>query len=216
MGTTLASTLITRARGILQDSDSTSYTWSDADLLSYLDEGQRAIVFLKHNAYVVTETVQLVAGPKQSVKDGIGLIRINCNMGTDGSTRGDAVYYVPYEDMAYNNRGWMSADSSATVEIYTYDPEEPDTFYVYPPQPTSSMGYVEEVYVGLPATLDDTTDAIVLGDIYQTSLLNYALYRAYSREVDATSAQMAEKYYTLYLQSLGLKTAAENTSSPKE
>jgi hypothetical protein len=120
------------------------------------------------------------------------------------------------EDMSYHDKAWMSATACATVEIYTYNPEEPETFYVYPPQPSSSMMYVEEVYVALPATLDDTTDAMVLGDIYQTALINYALYRAYSREVDALSNQLADKYYQLHMQSLGLRVTAEKNSSPKE
>lgn len=209
MGTTLASTLISRGRGILQDSDSTSYTWSDADLLSYLDDGQRDIVFLKPNAYIVNEVLQLVAGTKQTVHDGIGLIKLVRFMGTDGTTAGDVINFVPMEQANYQERTWHSATACATPEFYTYDENDPGYFYVYPPQPTSSMGYVEEVHIGLPATLDATTDAIVLNDIYQTPMLNYMLYRAYSRETDAQSGALADKYYNLYLRSLGLKGSTE-------
>lgn len=209
MGTTLVSTLISRGRGILQDSDSTSYTWSDADLLSYLDDGQRDIIFLKPNAYVVNEVLQLAAGTKQTVQDGIALIKLTRFMGTDGTTAGDVINFVPMEQLNYQERSWHSETACATPELYTYDEDDPTYFYVYPPQPTTGMGYVEEVHVGMTATLDATTDAIGLNDIYQTPLLNYMLYRAYSREVDSQSAALAEKYYNLYLRSLGLKGSTE-------
>jgi len=216
MGTILASTILTRVRGILQDSDSSSYTWSNADLLSYADTVQRNIVFLKPSANIVTETVQLIAGPKQTVTDGIGLVRLNCFMGTDGATRGNVIHYVPFQDMSYHDRAWMSATAYATPEIYTYDPDDPGYYYVYPPQPSSSTGYVEEVHIGLPATISELTDALSIADIYLPSVIYGVLQLAYAREVDPVSGQFSDKYGNLFLQSLGLKTSAEKNSSPKE
>jgi hypothetical protein len=215
MGAIFASALITRARGILQDTDTaTDYTWSDVDLLSYLNDGQRNIVLLKPDAYVKNASVVLVAGTKQTVTDEIGLIKLTRNMGTNGTTAGKPISFVLMEQFNYITSAFHTDTAKASVEVYTYDKDDPSHFYVYPKQPTSGFGYVEEIYVGLPADVATTANVITLNDIYQTALVNYILYRAYSRETDPGSIQQAMNYYQLYLNELGLKDKAEQTHTP--
>ena len=210
MGTVLASTIITRARGILQDADSTSYTWSDADLLAYLNDGQRNIVFMKPDAYIKNESVVLVAGTKQTVPtDGLGLIKITRNMGTNGTTPGKPVAFVLMEQVDYLIPDFHTHTACASLDLYTYDKDDPLRYYVYPPQPTSSFGYAEIVYPALPADVAASA-AITLGDVYQTALLNYILYRAFSREIDPISSSSAGAYYNLYVSELGRKDLAED------
>lgn len=213
MGTVLASTIISRARTILNDTVET-YQWSDADLLNYLNAAQRNIVFLKPNAYVRVASTQLVAGTKQSVTDSIGLIKLTRNMGLDGATAGKPISLVLMEDFNYLVTTFHTDTACATVEVYAYDEDIPDTYWVYPPQPTSSMGYVEEVYEGLPANVGNTGSAITLSDIYEDTILNYMLYRAYAREVDEISDALATKYYNTYVTELGRKDLVEARHHP--
>jgi len=58
---TLASTIITNARYILNDTDSSSYFWSDAELLVWLNDGQKDIAG-KAQCYETTESVTLSSG----------------------------------------------------------------------------------------------------------------------------------------------------------
>jgi len=213
MGTVLASTIITRVRTILNDTIE-PYQWSDADLLSYINAAQRNICFIKPDAYIRVAATQLAAGTKQSVTDGAGLVKVTRNMGTDGATAGRPVSFVLMEQFNYLVSGFHTDSSSATVEVYTYDKDIPGTYWVYPPQPTSNMGYVEEVYEGLPANLASTSSAITLSDHYEDAIMNYVLYRAYSREVDGISDAQATKYYNLYVSELGRKDLAESTLDP--
>ena len=209
MGTVLASTIITRARGILSDTDSTSYTWSDADLLAYLNDGQRNIVFMKPDAYIKNESVLLVAGTKQTVPtDGLGLIKITRNMGTDGTTPGKPVAFVLMEEVDYLITDFHTHTACASLDIYTYDKDDPLHYYSYPPQPSSNQGYAELIYPALPADVA-ASSAITLNDVYQTALLNYILYRAFSREIDPISSSSAGSYYNLYVSELGRKDLAE-------
>lgn len=57
----LASTIITNARYILNDTDSSSYFWSDTELLVWLNDGQRDIAG-KAQCYEATESVTLSSG----------------------------------------------------------------------------------------------------------------------------------------------------------
>jgi len=214
MGTITVSTIISDARGILQDNDSNDYTWSAADLIRYINDGQRNIILLKPDAYITSAAVQLAAGTKQTVADGIGLVKLTRFMGSDGSTPGRVINFVPWEQMNYIDTDWHAASTSATPEIYTYDQDDPTHFYVYPPQPSSGMGYVEEVYKAIPSIIDETTDTLSLNDIYYSAVLNYVLYRAYQRENDAISDSLSQKYYNLYVTEIGRKDLADAKSNP--
>lgn len=213
MGTVLASTIISRARTIFNDTTE-PYGISDADWLSYLNDTQKAIVLAKPDANVQVAATQLAAGSKQSVTGSIALIKLTRNMGTDGSTPGAPIHYVDWEQFNYIISTAYTATTSATAEVYSYDKDVPSIYYVYPPQPTSSMGYVEEVYAGMPTNLTAITDAISLPDIYETVILNGMLYRATLRQVDEYAMQQAEIYRGVFNQDLGVRNASQDKVHP--
>ena len=68
MGTILASAIVDKAEIILLDD--TNVRWASTELLAYLNEGQRAIVLLKPDTNVTTDSYPLVEGTKQSIPDG--------------------------------------------------------------------------------------------------------------------------------------------------
>jgi len=76
------------------------------------------------------------------------------------------------------------------------------------------MGYVEEVYAGMPTNLTAITDAISLPDIYETVILNGMLYRAMSRQTDEYAMQQAEIYRGVFNQDLGVRGASQDKVHP--
>jgi hypothetical protein len=218
MGTILASAIITDMRAILQDEDSDNYTWTDTLLLSFLNAAQRNIPSLKPDAYVVNSAIQLVAGMKQTLpSDAISLIKITWNMGAAGTTRGLPINHIPSLELFNFIVGPYLATTSAdaVVESYSYDEDDPLNFYVYPPQPASSMGYVEEIYSAIPADIATTATAITLRDVYAGAMKLYGLYLCYLLETDTMSQARSQAYYNAYLQELGLKSQAQAKSDPK-
>lgn len=216
MGTILASTLITKARKILQDEDSDLYTWSDAILLGYINDGQRAIVLLKPNASITNTAVRLIAGAKQSIpENGIALLKIGHNMGPAGSTRRNLIHYVDMEQYGYAEPDWAEVTAAASPDVYMFDPDDPTHFYVSPPQP-ATPNYVEMIYTSPPSDIATTEGAITINDIYSGPLLSYVLYRAYATEIDQISSTLSEKYYSLFVQELGFKKEAEQVNPTRK
>ncbi len=153
MGTITGNELITRTVNQLQDPD--HVRWSMAELLDFLHDAQRDIVMRKPDAYTKSvSTVLTVSETKQSLpSDAILLLDITRNMGTDGSTPGRVPTRIekPVMDQQWPN--WMTDTGAAEVQHYMYDEKDPSNFYIYPPQPASSPGYLGLVYSAVPAPL---------------------------------------------------------------
>ena len=56
---------------------------------------------------------------------------------------------------------------------------------------------------------------ISLDDVYANALIDYVLYRAYSKDAEFASQEpLASKYYSQLLNHLGLKEQAEGAAEP--
>lgn len=207
------SSVITKAQTIIQDA--TGVRWPSDELLGWLNDGQREILIYKPSANAKNVSVKLTTGTKQSLPaDGLQLLDVIRNTGTDGNTPGRAIRITMREILDAQLPDWHSSTANATVKHYTYSPLTPKVFYVYPPQPSTNQGYVEMAYGALPA--DATLNGnINVDDIYQTVLIDYILYRAYSKDTEyAADPQRASAHQAAYLATLTGRTAVEVGADP--
>jgi len=212
MGTILASSIIGKARVILQDA--TAVRWIDDEMLGWVNEGQREIVLLKPDASVTTSAVQLVAGTRQSIPaTGIILLDVVRNMGS-GSTPGRAIKQINRTILDEQIPTWHVDAPSNTALYFTYNDSSPKTFYIYPPQ-TSSPTSVEVVYSSAPTDCALVSSAIALDDIYAGSLIDYVLYRAYSKDAEyAGDTGLAAVAYKKFFETISGKEGAETKHEP--
>lgn len=215
MATITVSSLLTRVAVILQDP--TNIRWPQAELLDWLNDGQREVALFKPNAFTKNIPVQLVAGTKQTLPtDGVALLDLPRNLGAAGTTPGNAIRLVSREILDSQLPGWHATTAAAAVKHFVYTPLDPKTFYVYPPQPATSTGFVELVYVASPtdATLVST---ITLDDIYGTALQSYVLSRAYSKDAEfAANLGLAQGYYAQFQGLMQGKVGAEMSANPNQ
>lgn len=213
MATVTAASVIGKAQTILQDT--TGIRWPDTELLGWLNDGQREIVLYKPNAFVRNTAVKLDAGTKQSLPaDGVQLIDVPRNMGTDGTTPGRAIRITMREILDAQTPDWHSSTPNSVTRHYMYSVLDPKNFYVWPPQPPSTQGYVEMIYGAAPtdATLVGT---ITVDDIYQTILLDYVLFRAYSKDTEyAADQNRAAAHQSAYIAALTGKAKVEVGANP--
>lgn len=213
MGTITASALLGKAQTILVDT--TGIQWDLPELLGWLNDGQREVLIYKTNAYVVNKAVQLATGTKQGLPiDGIQLIDVTRNMGLDGTHPGRVVRIAMREVLDASLPNWHTARASAECRHYMYNPLDPKHFYCYPPQPTAGQGYVEMVYAATPPDVAQLDNPISLDDIYQNPLIDYVLYRAYSKQTDGGDAGLAASHYGAFTSALTGKTQGETIVNP--
>jgi hypothetical protein len=57
----------------------------------------------------------------------------------------------------------------------------------------------------------------LVDDVYATTLINYILYRAYSKDAEyAANGALATAYYGQFMALLGAKVAAEQVTAPAQ
>jgi hypothetical protein len=174
----LASEITDSASILLQDIDKTR--WTDAELRQWLYDGQVEAARIP-GINTVPIVFQLVAGSKQTLPaNAIAALRFTRNMGSNGTTPGNAIRPVFRKEIDAFVPGWMSATGNV-VEHVIYEPEVDDrTFYVYP----SSTNYIEIYVSQMPTAITGPTSTVSLGDDYRNALLDYVLYRAYSKDAE--------------------------------
>lgn len=223
MGTLTAQDIINgRVLPKLNDDTTTPVRWTKAELLKYLNTGQRNIVKLKPDANPITESIQLAAGSKQSIPSGrIQLVDVVKNMGAAGTIDGRAITFLPRSVVDDENPYWHKDTPNYEVQLAMYDPRIKTQFWVWPPQPASGMHYVEIICSNYPTDVAVSdwvagTDEIDIEDIYETELINWIMHEAYQKDVEhAASMDLAEYYKREYLTGLGLMEAAERNVAPR-
>jgi hypothetical protein len=206
--------LIDQAEEILQDSGNDR--WSATEHLAWLNFGQKAIVRHKPDAYPVKAAVQLASGLWQALPSASSLLLdATMNMGTDGSTVGVPISLVDRKWMDTALPTWTTETASTTVKHVIYDPKtQPKAYMVYPQ--SDGTNYIEIVTSDIPADASAGGN-ITLGDEYAEALLDYMLFRAYSRDADyVENAQRAAYYWQSFLMNIGDWDRMETLMHPKK
>ena len=155
-----AQDIIQQARYILNDTDSTSYRQSDAELLAYVNDGISEAAMLAPQLFYATADFTCAAGTEQK------LMFANCQA-LDKIIRiknGGAILKADMDTLSAFNPNWGSDAPGPAVHWFRH-PMDPLSFYVYP---AASAGQVIELkYVRNP-NIVALTDTIT--DLSQTLL----------------------------------------------
>jgi len=226
---TTAGTIIDQAEILLQDT--TNVRWGTAELLSWLNQGQDQIVALKPDAMAKVVSTKLVASKtRQSLPDGtanykdengatlregLQLLDIFRNMGTTGSSPGRSISIVDKNLLDLTDPTWHYIGRSNVIQHYMYNEKIPKVFYVYPIVHATTQTWVEMMYVARPTAAATTASDIDVPDNYISILLDYLLYRAFSKSTDSQlHLTKAMAYYEAFIRALGAYTAAESGFDP--
>lgn len=214
MGTITAQTIVDRAARVLEDV--THVRWPEIELLDWLNDGQNAIVLRTPDANAITTEIRLSGGTRQTIPvSGTRLIEIMRNVphaGYNQSSR--AIRKTQRRFMDAQNPDWHSDTADYVVKHYMWEPENPKVFYVYPPQPGAGR-YVELVYSAPPAPIG-LDNPIGLDDVYSGALLDYILFRAYSKDADYTENKVnADFYYKAFEAAIARKESGDQQVEPK-
>lgn len=214
-----AQSIIRRAVETLQDT--TSVRWPVNELVRYLNDGQREIVLYRPDSMVTNATVTCVAGTKQALPtNGVKLIEVIRNAAATSAKK--SVRMINREILDAQIPGWHNLAGVNEVLHFMYDPRDPKTFYVYPPATTSAQ--LDIVYSAYPTDITETADGVLytavtgnisLPDIYGNAILDYILYRAYTKDSEyAGNVQRAQAHYAAFNNALGNEIKATVAVAP--
>lgn len=212
--------IVHRAAETLQDL--TSIRWPAAELVRYLNDAQREIGLARPDAiYGTNSAYALAVGATQTLpSNATKLITVRSN-----GNGGPAIRLTSMEILDAQIPTWRSLTPKATVVHYMYDERNPRQFFVYPP--AASGASVDLSYGQNPvditepadgstwANVDNVTPLSVI-DQFANVIVDYVLYRAYSKDAEyAQNAALATAYYQAFASALGIERVATTAVSPK-
>jgi hypothetical protein len=225
------SQIIDKVTVLLQDTGA-HRRWPPAELLDWLNMAQDQVVALKPDALSINTEMKLIPGKtRQLLPDGSSsflgldlsplragrkLLDVIRNLGSDGETPGRVVTIVDRKILDQFNPEWHTSASGIYIYHYTYDIKNPLVFYVIPAVSLVTPVWVEIVYEAKPAPATASGN-IDLPDEYESVIIDYVLFRAYSKATDSpTNAEKAIAHYNAFLHSLGAYTQARLAFDPND
>lgn len=222
MATVKVVDLILRARTILQDT--TSVRWALSELQLWLNDSYRETLNARPDSNTLTGTFTCVAGPRQVLTTGFAnatrLVAIVRNVAATSNKY--SVHLTDRRVLDGQSRGWYTETSSVSVEQYMFDARQPKEFMVYPPATTLAQLEVLYAQVPTPHALTNeqlansaTAEVIRIDDTFANALLDYMLYRAYTKDSDQQgNAARAIAHFQAFQNSLGVSAQVNAASQP--
>jgi hypothetical protein len=216
--------VIKRVEDVLQDSN---VRWPRIELQNWLNESYLQIVQLRPDSNAKTGTFTCVAGTRQSITTGFSsALRIIDIVRNLASTSDKKVVRLINRSVLDDQRpAWHTDTATVNIQNYTFDVRQPKSFFVFPPATTAAQ--LEVVYADLPtahalsaSNLDpasSSTDVILVDDTYISAIIDWILYRAFSKDAEfAANAARAGAHYQTFMSSIGTKTQSDVASAPTE
>lgn len=205
--------------------------WRPSELCAWINEGQKAIVLAKPSALSRSRALSMGAGTWQQLPVTAGapaplsLVDIVRNLAGASPPRvgGRTIKPVSRDQMDAIDPNWHSAKANAVVKHFVYDEQNPLEFYVYPPN--TGGGFVEAVLSETPKLLVPDPEGapdlpasyaavLDLPEPYSVPLLDYVVYRAFSKDAPEGLSARAADHYNKFATAVGLKIQVEGASSP--
>ncbi len=224
MATVTVVSLVNRAQTILQDTVSPGVRWPVLELQNWLNDSYREIINARPDANSKSGSFTCAAGTRQVLTavfpSAIRLIDVVRNVASGSNKR--AIRQIDRSILDDQRRAWHGESGSASIEYFMFDPRLPREFLVYPPATTAAQ--IEVVYSLVPTghtlteaqlTTSPSSETIQLVDSYANIMLDYMLYRAYTKDAEyAANAARAASHFQAMQNALGVKTASDTATNP--
>lgn len=215
--------IIARVENILQD---TGIRWPRTELQQWLNEAYLNILLARPDANAKTGTFTCVIGTRQKLEnqfaDGLRVLDVVRNMA--GASTKRVVRLIQRSILDDQRPSWHTETGTVNIQHWMFDTRQPKEFFVYPPAlATAELEVVYTAPVGAhtltEAQLDpDSANAtvILLDDLYAAPLVDWILYRAYSKDAEYGENQTrASGHLQAFTATIGAKTTIDGAADPK-
>lgn len=200
------------ARTILQDPS--AKRWTEANVYEWVHEGELELLGAAPRAASSTVNLDITQNVAQQTLPAtyMALLDLVSNMGTDGATPGAAISRTTIDRMQAAKPTWRR-DLGTAVRQYMQDERDPRLFYVWPR--VSATTKAEARVVLLPVLCTDMADALVCSDEWKAALVEYVLYKAFSKDgADQANLNRAIAHYGNFARMAGIKLAGRSKAGP--
>ena len=222
MSTVKVTDIIRRVEDVLQD---TNIRWPRTELQNWMNESYLAITLARPDANAKTGSFTCATGTRQVLSSefpsSLRLLDVTRNLATSSGYK--VIRLVARSVLDDQRPAWHAETGTTAIQHFTFDPRQPKEFFVYPPATTAAE--IEVVYTDSPGatTLTESqldpagSDAtvILLDDIYMSPMIDWILYRAYSKDAEyGANEQRAQAAYGAFNAALATKNQVDSAVSP--
>jgi len=191
--------------------DESNDEYSETALLDLYHLAIKEIINLVPSAHTEPRTWKLAPSTRQTIQaDGIELVDVIMNMGTDGASPGKAIRETTLDVMKALMPGWEADTPSAVTEHFMRLPESKKQFLIYPK--STGTNYLLAQVTTLPAAViwdangDWKVAVIPIDDTFASAIINGMVYIAYDDDSDIPgNTPRSEIFYRRFLQDLGIR-----------
>lgn len=223
----VVSTLLTEVGTILNDVEAGNahIRWSEPELMNYITEATAAIAQAKPSVFMMYDNIELRPGSMQRVPDPfLKLINVLFNINQDGSD-GAPVFVGVQELQHYFTK--PSCPMGGLIHTFSILNNANRLFEVTPAVPVG-LPYVPKVRAVLmlrPDIITSRDQWINMPDsdglMYQGALVDWMLYRTYSKDQESTTSIERSKFHFtsfqayISLSTIGSTPSRINTAQPR-
>ena len=222
MSTVKVTDIIRRVEDVPQD---TNIRWPRTELQNWMNESYLAITLARPDANAKTGSFTCAAGTRQVLSSefpsSLRLLDVTRNLATNSGYK--VIRLVARSVLDDQRPAWHAETGTTAIQHFTFDPRQPKEFFVYPPATTAAE--IEVVYTDSPGAtaLTETqldpagsdTTVILLDDIYMSPMIDWILYRAYSKDAEyGANEQRAQAAYGAFNAALATKNQVDSAVSP--
>jgi hypothetical protein len=201
--------------------DESDYDFTDSELLVLYNLTLRKIVSMQPKASSKNVSRQLSAGSLQQIPaDGLQLISVRRNMGTDGTTPGAAITEVDVLNMNDLYPDWSTDSQTSAIQHFMRSIHAMNEFYSYPPNDGTGYAEIEYSYAPAMAVYDAAgaweSEKIPLNDDYVNAVPDGMLYMIYDDDSDYPgTSPRSQMYFQRFVQQLGLDISIKDAERQK-
>lgn len=214
--------IIRRVEDVLQDSN---VRWPRVELQNWINEAYMSIVLLRPDANAKTGLFPCAEGTRQTLTtefpSSLRLLDVTRNLAATSKKK--VVRFVDRAVLDDQRPAWHTETPTVDIQHYAYDPRQPKEFFVYPP--AANAAQIEVVYADAPGahTLTETeldpegnnTETIKLDDTYMSPIIDWVLYRAYSKDAQyGANEARASASYQAFMAAIGAKNQSDVAVQP--
>lgn len=182
--------------------------WSKPELLGYFNDAVRSVVLNRPDASAEIIPFVCTAGTRQQLPDEVYQL-----IDVTGQDSGRAVVSADRVTLDTTDPMWRSTTGETSVEAFVYNPMLPRYFLVFP---GIADGVMLEIAVSLypseimPEDLDDDTPAVMpVSEIFINPVVDWCLYRAFSKDAPGQDSGLAREHLQNYNNALGIKNQSD-------
>ncbi len=191
---------------VLEDEDNN--IWSRDEIMAWINDAVIAVINRRPETGAKSITHRTTPGAKQALpEDAFRLIRVDSN-----SFSFAAINEIPMSLLDQQIPQWRMPIDAYDVEFYCYDITDPMNFYIYPA--LKSPLDIELIYSAKPQALTDEEEDLPLKDDFKNAVIDWVLYRCYSKDDQNANAQRAMMHLQAFEAGLGKKTQIDASIAP--